>query len=79
MPPDWENFSKQIFLADFENWNQILQLNQNNVNLAFNKLNYLSSINFLINSHNPLKKLSKKKRKFQKKSWITKDIQNSIH
>ena len=32
---DWEKFNNQSFLEDFEeiNWNQVLQLNQNNVNV----------------------------------------------
>ena len=62
---DWEKFDNQSFLQDFEkiNWNQVLQLNQNNVNIAFE--NYLNTVNTLINSHTPLKKLNKKQRKLQ--------------
>ena len=54
---DWEKFGNQSFLQDFEkiNWNQVLQLNQNNVNITFE--NYP---NTLITSHTPLKKLNKK-------------------
>ena len=68
---DWEKFNNQSFLQDFEkiNWNQVLQLNQNNVNITFE--NYLNTVNTLINSHAPLKKLNKKQRKFQQKPWIT--------
>ena len=53
------------FLQNFEkiNWNQFLQLNQNNVNITFE--NYVNTVNILINSHAPLKKLNKKQRKFQ--------------
>ena len=54
----------------------MLQLNQNNVNITFE--NYLNTVNTLINSHAPLKKLNKKQRKFQQKPWITKGIQNAI-
>ena len=56
MSHDWEYFTNHLFLADFEkiNWNQILQLNQNNVNLIFD--NYLNTMNTLVNSHAPLKK-----------------------
>ena len=37
MSHDWENFRKQLFLEELEkiNWNKILQLNQNKVNLTF--------------------------------------------
>ena len=75
---DWEKFNNQSFLEDFEkrNWNQVLQLNQNNVNITFE--NYLNTVNTLINSHAPLKKLNKKQRKFQQKPWITKGIQNAF-
>ena len=54
---DWEKFGNQSFLQDFEkiNWNQVLQLNQNNVNITFE--NYP---NTLITSHTSLKKLNKK-------------------
>ena len=80
MSHDSENFNKQSFLGDFEktNWNKILQSNQNKVNLTFN--NYLNNVDFLINTHAPLKNPAKKKeRKFQKKPWTTKGIHNSIH
>ena len=40
-----------------------------NVNITFE--NYLNTVNTLINSHAPLKKLSKKQVKFQQKPWIT--------
>ena len=64
---DWENFNKS-FLQDFEkiNWNQVLQLNQNNVNITFE--NYLNTVNTLINSHAPLKKLNKKTKKVSTKT-----------
>ena len=48
-------------------WSQVLQLSQNNINLTFD--NYLNTMNALINSHAPLKKLNKKQRKFQQKPW----------
>ena len=41
--------------------------------------NYLNTLNALINSHGPLKKLNKKQRKFQQKPWVTRGIQNLIH
>ena len=93
MQHDWEYFNNQLFLGDFEknNWNQVLQLNQNNVNLTSD--NYLDTMNALINSHAPLKKQSnnkakkqqkkqksnKKQQQFQQKPQITRGIQNSIH
>ena len=75
---DWENFNNHSFLKDFEKikWNEVLQLNQDNVNIAFE--NYLNTVNTLTNSHAPFKKLDKKQIKFQQKPWITKGIQNTI-
>ena len=46
------------------------------INITFE--NYLNTVNTLIISHAPLKKLNKKQRKFQQKPWITKVIQNAI-
>ena len=64
---DWEKFDNQLFLEDFAkiNWNQVLQLKQNNINITFE--NYLNTVNILINSLAPLKKLNIKERKFQQK------------
>ena len=60
---DWEKFNNQSFLQDFEkiNWNQVLQLNQNNVNITFE--NYLNTVNTLI-----LKKTQQKTKKVSTKS-----------
>ena len=76
--PDWEMFNNQSCLQDFEkiNWNHVLQLNKSNVKITFK--NYLNTVNTLINSHAPLKKLNKEQRKFQPKPWITKGIENAI-
>ena len=46
------------------------------VNVTLNFGNYLNTVNTVINSHAPLKKLNKKKRKFLQKPWITKGIKN---
>ena len=69
---DWDKFNDQPFLQDFEkiNWNQVLQLNQNNVNITFE--NYLNTVNTLINSHAPLKNW-KTKTKTKKVSTKTMD------
>ena len=47
----WENFNNQLFPEDFEkiNWNQVLKLNQDNVNITFE--NHLNTMNTLINCH----------------------------
>ena len=58
------------YFLQFEkiNWNQVLQLNQNNVNLTFD--NYLNTMNALINSHAPLKNSTKNKESFNKKRGL---------
>ena len=64
---EWEKFNNQSFLENFEkiNWNQVLQLNKENVNITFE--NYLNTVNTLINSHAPLKKTQQKsKERFKK-------------
>ena len=70
---DWEKFDNQSFLQDFEkiNWNQVLQLNQNNVNITFE--NYLNTVNTLINSHSPLKNSTKNKENFNKNHGLLKE------
>ena len=67
---DLENFNNQSCLESFEknNWNQVLQLNQDDVNITSE--NHLNTLNTLINLHAPLKKLNKKQRKFQQRPWI---------
>ena len=47
---DLENFNNQSFLEKI-NWNQVLQLNQNNFKIPFG--NYLNTVNTLINTHAP--------------------------
>ena len=71
---DWEKFNNQSFLQDFEKikWNQVLQLNQNNVKITFE--NYLSTVNTLINSYAPLKNLTKNKESFNKNHGLLKEF-----
>ena len=67
---DCEKFNNQSFLEDFGkiNWNQVLQSSQDNINITFE--NYLNTMNTLINSHAPLKKLNKKQKKVSTKALI---------
>ena len=69
---DWEKFNNKLFLQNFEktNWNQVFQLNQNNVNITFE--NCLTTVNTLINSHARFKKTQQKTKK------VFKGIQNAI-
>ena len=75
---DWEKFNNQSFLQDFEkiNWNQALQLHQNNVNITFE--NYLNTANTLIKSHALFKKLNKKQRKFQQNHGLLNEFKMQL-
>ena len=70
---DWENFNDQSLLEDFEkiNWDQVLQLNQDNVNITFE--NYLNTANTLINFHTPLKNSTKNNDSFRKNHGVQKE------
>ena len=70
---DWENFNDQSFLEDFEkiNWDQKLQLNQDNVNITFE--NYLNTANTLINFHTPFKNSTKNNDSFRKNHGVQKE------
>ena len=56
------NLRSYCFVAEVNFKFQILPLNRMNVNVTFK--NYLNTMNTLINSHTPVKKLNKKERKF---------------
>ena len=75
---DWEKFNNQSFLQNFEkiNWNQVIQLSQNNVNATFE--NYLNIVNTLINSHAPLKKLNKNNESFNKNHELLKEFKMQL-
>ena len=68
---NWKNFDQNLFISDFEdaNWDEIIDVNKENVNLSLN--NYLYNIDLLLEKHAPLKWLNKQELKFQQKLWIT--------
>ena len=72
---DWKNFNNQSFFKNFEkiNWNQVLELNQDHVNINFE--NYLlNTVNTLINSYASLKKAEQKtKKSFSKNHGLQKE------
>ena len=73
-----KKLNNKIFLHDIYqiNWNSKLQTNKNNVNLSFD--NFYTGINFLLDKHVPLRKISKKEFKLKVKPWITPGIIISI-
>ena len=59
---NWKNFDQNLFISDFEdaNWDEIIDVNKENVNLSLN--NYLYNIDLLLEKHAPLKQLNEQER-----------------
>ena len=70
---DRENFVLDLISID---WPTVLQLENEDPNLFFEK--YFTTINTLIDKYMPLEKITPKEVKQQYKSWISKEILNSI-
>ena len=68
---DWSKFNCEEFILDYFtiDWPHILKLQNNDTNTSFQ--NFFDSMNRILNKHAPLKRLSKYKRKFKTKPWIT--------
>ena len=75
---NWSKFVQQNFCLDYfdKDWSDLLQLDQQDVNLAINSL--LDNMNSILDEHAPLKRVNKYKLKFKSKPWITPAIQKSI-
>ena len=75
---NWNSWKKDSFLEDFKktNWNKLLVLENNNPDYSFER--FFEKLSELIESHVPLKQLSKKQLKSASKPWITKGIKKSI-
>ena len=72
---NWKSFNQNLFISDFENikWDEIIDVNKENVNLSLN--NYLYNNDLLLEKHAPLKRLNKRELKFQQKPCITEGLQ----
>ena len=66
---DWSKFKQEKFILDYfdKDWTDLLQIDQQNANLSMNS--FLNNMNFILDTHAPLKKGNKYKLKFSKKSW----------
>ena len=75
---DTKNFDRENFIIDMLdiNWDDILVLEQNDVNLSFN--NFILKINTIIDKYMPLRKVTKKEFKSKLKPWINQNILNLI-
>ena len=75
---DWKNFNHESFSQIFNNieWDYILQQEKHDPNLSFD--NFFDHLQKLINNHVPLKRITQKQIKRQKKPWVTKGILRSM-
>ena len=77
---EWKNFNNQLFLENFEkiNWNQVLELNQDHVNINFENC-LLNTVNTLNNSYASLKKAEQKtKKSFNKNHGLQKESKTRL-
>ena len=70
---DRENFMLELLSVD---WNQITFIEQRNPNVSFNSL--FKTVDDLVDKYLPLRKVTKKELRTQKKPWITNEIQNQF-
>ena len=70
---DGENFILDYFAVDWEVLLKIAKLNADNSTKM-----YLDTINMLLDTYAPLKRINKYKLKFKSKPWITFGLQKSI-
>ena len=70
---DKVKFEEELKIID---WNTILAINQNDVNLSLD--NFIRIIECLLDKHAPFVKVSNKQLKNKSKPWLTNEILNSI-
>ena len=75
---NWSNFNQENFILDYFSidWEALLKIEQQNINFFLET--YLSKINSLLDTHAPLKKISKYKLTFKTKPCITPGLQKSF-
>ena len=75
---DTKNFDQAEFILDYfdVNWDEVLQLNKNDVNLSLSSL--LGKLNEILDKHMPLKKVNKSELKRIVKPWVTDEIIRKI-
>ena len=75
---DWSNFNQHDFILDYfsVNCKNIIRLKKNDVNHS--PQSFFVSVNDLLKTHSPYKKIKKYKLKFKEKSWVSSGLQKSI-
>ena len=71
---DWRNFNQENFISDYFLVSQknVINLQRNYVNHSLQNL--FDSVNDLLKTHTPYKKVKKYKLKFKEKPWISSGI-----
>ena len=74
-----KNFDRENFFLDLLSieWNDIIQLDNRDPELSFQQ--YFSTINSLIDTYMPLRKMTTREIKQQQKPWINHEILNDIN
>ncbi len=75
---DTKNFNQYIFMNEIEqiNWDNILQCEKADANYSFNA--FYERIDNILNTHMPIRKITKKEFKQKYKPWVTNEILKSI-
>ena len=74
--PYWQKYVKLGWFSSVVDWNTILAIDQNDINLSLE--NFMNIIECLLNKYAPLKKMTKKQLKNLKKPWLTSGILKSV-
>ena len=73
-----KKFDRENFLLDYLNinWDEVLEIDKNDTNHS--AASFMKKINYLLDKHMPIKKVSQKEFKQKFKPWITNDILHKI-
>ena len=74
----WSKFDRENFILDYfsVDWEDLLKIDKLNVDNSTKM--YLDTINTLLDTYAPLKRINKFKLKFKSKPWITLGLQKSV-
>ena len=75
---DWSKFGQENFILDYfsVDWEDLLKIDKLHADISTKM--YLDTINMLLDTYAPLKRINKYKLKFKSKPWITLGLQKSI-
>ena len=75
---DWSKYDRENFILDYfsVDWKDLLKIDKQIVDNSTKM--HLDTINMLLDTYPPLKRINKYKLKFKSKPWITLGLQKSI-